>query len=99
MLLESVLGGDQKIFAPFCCVLVPQGGLVQGVMTLGEDPFLFPTEHKYNGCNYLLVVTTVLRLGEWKQSQKGQQEFVEKRYMLKDWGAPVVRLRIDTPLL
>ena len=76
VLLGSVLGGDQKILALFYCALVPQGRLVQGMRTLGEDPFLFPTEHKYNGCNYLLVVTTVLRLGEWKQSQKGQQEFV-----------------------
>ena len=79
MLLGSVLGGDQKILALFYCALVPQGRWIE--MTLGEDPFLFPTKHKYNGCNYLLVVTTVLRPGERKQSQKGQLEFEGKKYM------------------
>ena len=99
MFLGSVLGGDQKILALFYCALVPQGRLIQDEMTLGEDPFLFPTEHKYNGCNYLLVVTMVLRLGERKQSQKGQLEFEGKKYMQKVKGVRVVRLQIGSPHL
>ena len=41
MLLESVLGEGQKMLVLFYCTLVPQGGSVQDMRTLGEDPFYF----------------------------------------------------------
>ena len=99
MLLGSVLGEGQKILVLFYCAPVLQDGLVQDVTTLGEDPFYFLPNTSTIGCDYLLVVTTVLRLGEWKQSRKGQLEYEGKRYRLQDWGAPVVHLQIDTLLL
>ena len=63
MLLGSVLGGDQKILALFYCALVPQDRWVQRMLTLGLTPFYFEPNTSTIFCNYLLVVTMVLRLG------------------------------------